>query len=146
MAKDTKTVEEQIADLKKYQGDINKAFEEEIRILKEGQDETNERLSGLDEKVNGNLKDLVDVNNSVRRELTKFTDYFLEERRESERRESEAKERDAQARREAEEREASARKRADEIKRETRNQMFKLLGSGGIIYMVVNAIIQALLK
>lgn len=150
-------VEAKIEALKSYQDDINKAFEEEIRLLKEGQKETSDRIGELDVKVNTNLKDLFDVNNSVRRELTKFTDYFIEERRESERRETEAKERAAEAKRvakeraleakrEAEQREQEAEKRADEIKLETRKQMFKLLGSGGLIFMIIQAIIQALLN
>ena len=157
-------VEAKIEALKSYQDDINKAFEEEIRLLKEGQKETSDRIGELDVKVNTNLKDLFDVNNSVRRELTKFTDYFIEERRESERRETEAKERALEAKeraleakrevkeraleakREAEQREHEAEKRADEIKLETRKQMFKLLGSGGLIFMIIQAIIQALLN
>lgn len=141
-----RNVEEKIDALKSYQDDINRAFEEEIRLLKDGQKETSDRIGELDNKVNSNLKDLFDINNSVRRELTKFTDYFIEERRESERRETEAKGRANEAKREAEQREHEARKRADDLKMETRKQMFKLLGSGGIIFMIIQAIIQALLN
>lgn len=37
-------------------------------------------------------------------------------------------------------------KLAEEIKRETRNQWFKMLSSGGILFIIIQAIIQALTK
>lgn len=124
---------------------------EELSSIREGQERSDRKIDEFVDSFRVKFQEVADSNkvlreylNSSNSQLVKLHDEMMDANRRAEIREDAAKQRDFEAREREIERKHEAERRADEIKKVQWKHIATALGSGGIGYLIIQQIIQAI--
>lgn len=124
---------------------------EELSSIREGQERSDRKIDEFVDSFRIKFQEVADSNkvlrehlNSSNSHLVKLYDEMMDANRRAEIREDAAKQRDFEAREREIERKHEAERRADEIKKVQWKHIATALGSGGIGYLIIQQIIQAI--
>ena len=124
---------------------------EELSSIREGQERSDRKIDEFVDSFRVKFQEVADSNKVLREylnnsnsHLVKLHDEMMDANRRAEIREDAAKQRDFEAREREIERKHEAERRADEIKKVQWKHIATALGSGGIGYLIIQQIIQAI--
>ena len=124
---------------------------EELSSIREGQERSDRKIDEFVDSFRIKFQEVADSNkvlrdhlNSSNSHLVKLHDEMMDANRRAEIREDAAKQRDFEAREREIERKHEAERRADEIKKVQWKHIATALGSGGIGYLIIQQIVQAI--
>lgn len=124
---------------------------EELSTIRDGQERSDKKIDEFVDSFRIKFKDVADSNkvlreylNTSNNHLVKLHDEMMDANRRAEMREDAAKQRDFDAKEREIERKHEAERRADEIKKVQWKHIATALGSGGVGYLIIQQIIQAL--
>ena len=124
---------------------------EELSSIREGQERSDRKIDDFVDSFRVKFQEVADSNkvlreylNSSNSHLVKLHDEMMDANRRAEIREDAAKQRDFDAREREIERRHEAEKRADEIKKVQWKHIATALGTGGVGYLIIQQILEAL--